>query len=93
MGDTATGSSSLSLSHCDYARANATLTAAATDASGNVRTRTVHVIAPKKAGDGFTDCDDKHRVEKDCNDDEDRDNDDRDQGGDDDEGSDHHGRG
>lgn len=61
-----------------------TLTVQATDASGNTRTRTVHVLVPKKSTTLFEDCDRGRRNESRRCDDEDRDNDTRDRGCEDD---------
>lgn len=61
-----------------------TLTVQATDASGNTRTRTVHVLVPKKPTTLFEDCDRGRRNEPQRCSDEDRDNDARDRGCEDD---------
>ncbi|MBS0633129.1 MAG: HYR domain-containing protein [Verrucomicrobia bacterium] len=61
-----------------------TLTVQATDASGNTRTRTVHVLVPKKTTTAFEDCDRGRRNEPQRCSDEDRDNDARDRGCEDD---------
>jgi probable HAF family extracellular repeat protein len=61
-----------------------TLTIQAADASGNTRTRTVHVLVPKKTNTKFEECDRTSRTEEKRFDDEDRDNDGRDRGDEDD---------
>ncbi len=59
-----------------------TILVAATDDAGNTRTRTIHVLVPKKSSTRFEDCDRSHRSEKQRCDDEARDCDSRDQGDD-----------